>query len=82
MLRWLATIVILGLMVLAFFLPDTSLGRRGSEAGTRAEAPDSFELLGKPFPELALLDLDGKPISWESLRGHRVLVTLERSVDW
>lgn len=82
MLRWLATIVILGLLGLAFLLPDTSLGRRGTQAGTRTEAPQSAELLGQPFPELALLDLDGEPVSWESLRGHRVLVTLERSVDW
>lgn len=82
MLRWLATIAILGLMGLTFLLPDTSLGRRGTEAGTRAEAPHSSELLGQPFPELALVGLDGEAISWESLRGHRVLVTLERSVDW
>lgn len=83
MLRWLATIVILGFLVLAFILPETSLGRRGSEAMTRMESDGAVELvIGQPFPELALSDLEGRPIPWETLRGHRVLITLERSVDW
>lgn len=83
MLRWLATIAILGLLILALFLPDTPPGRRGPEAVTRLDAKGAVGLVvGQPFPELALSDLEGRPIPWETLRGHRVLITLERSVDW
>jgi peroxiredoxin len=38
--------------------------------------------IGQPLPDLALLDLDGRPMDLEALRGHRVLITFERSVDW
>jgi peroxiredoxin len=38
--------------------------------------------IDQPLPDLALLDLDGRPMDLEALRGHRVLITFERSVDW
>jgi cytochrome oxidase Cu insertion factor (SCO1/SenC/PrrC family) len=63
-------------------IPGTTLGRRGSESATRQEADSSVVRIGQPLPELALLDLEGQPIDLSALRGHRVLITFERSVDW
>ena len=80
--RWIATVAIVGLLLLDLFIPGTSLGRRGTEAATRREAVASMIEIGRPLPDLALLDLEGRPIDMEMLRGHRVLVTFERSVDW
>ena len=39
-------------------------------------------VIGKRLPDLALLDLDGEPFRLADLRGHRVLLTFERSCDW
>jgi cytochrome oxidase Cu insertion factor (SCO1/SenC/PrrC family) len=82
MLRWLATASILGLLVLDFALPATPLGRRGNEAAARAEVPTGFARIGVPLPDLALLDLSGEPLDLADFRGHPLLVTFERSVDW
>ncbi|MAE96373.1 MAG: hypothetical protein CL910_17115 [Deltaproteobacteria bacterium] len=82
MLRWLGTLVILGLLALTWVLPGTSLGRRGTEAAARMEAAGAGPFVGQPMPPLALRDLEGEAIPWETLQGHRVLITLERSVDW
>ena len=82
MLRILATVAILGLLVLDFVLPSTSLGRRGTEASARIDAGGAFRAVGSPLPALALRELDGQPVSLEQFRGHRVLLTFERSVDW
>lgn len=82
LLRWIATIFIAALLLLDLFIPGTSLGRRGTESATRREAQQSMVQLGHSLPDLALLDLEGEPIDLRALRGHRVLITFERSVDW
>ncbi|MDH3686590.1 MAG: hypothetical protein OEP95_10205 [Myxococcales bacterium] len=82
MLRILATALILGLLVLDFVLPSTSLGRRGTEASARIDSDGAFRAVGSPLPALALRELDGQPVSLEQFLGHRVLLTFERSVDW
>jgi hypothetical protein len=81
-LRWLATVVIGLLLAIDIVLPGTSLGRRGSEAVARADVDAARLAPGDAAPALDLLDLEGRPIAWENLRGHRVLITFERSVDW
>lgn len=82
MLRWLATLAILGSLALAIFIPQTSLGRRGTEKTVRADVPGALGQIGERLPELGLTDLDGRPLRLADLRGHRVLLTFERSVDW
>jgi hypothetical protein len=82
MLRWAATLGILGLIALALALPATSIGRRGIEAASRVDAPTPALALGRPLPELDLIGLNGAPVKLAELRGHRVLLTFERSVDW
>ncbi len=82
MLRWVATAFIGALLVLTLVLPGTSLGRRGTESATRMETAGESSFVGRPFPPLALRTPEGEAIPWETLQGHRVLITLERSVDW
>jgi cytochrome oxidase Cu insertion factor (SCO1/SenC/PrrC family) len=82
MLRGLATAAIVLLLALDLILPGTSLGRRGNEAAVRAEAEGAVARIGQPLPVLSLTDLDGAPLRLADLRGHRVLITFERSVDW
>ncbi len=82
MLRWLATAGIVGLLVLDVFLPATGWGRRGAEAAVRSEVPGAEGAVGKRLPDFRLLDLDGTDVTLSDLRGHRVLLTFERSVDW
>ena len=82
MLRWLATAFIVSLLALDIALPLTSIGRRGHEAATRTEVEGSEAWVGTRLPALALQDLAGRPFSLDALRGHRVLLTFERSVDW
>ena len=38
--------------------------------------------VGAPAPDLALRTLEGQPLSLAEFRGHPLLVTFERSVDW
>jgi hypothetical protein len=38
--------------------------------------------VGAPAPELDLRTLEGAPLSLAEFRGHPLLVTFERSVDW
>ena len=52
------------------------------EAAARTEVPVLGAALGQPFPSFSLEDIDGVPIRRDDLLGHRVLITLERSVDW
>jgi peroxiredoxin len=80
--RILGTLVILALLVLAIGLPYTSLGRRGSEAAPRRDAPDAVGTVGERLPKLSLEDLDGKPVSLADFRGQRVVLIFERSLDW
>ncbi len=82
MMRILASGVIGLLFVLNLALPSTDIGRRGNEAQARMEAEGSLGAIGTRLPEFSLRDLSGNPVSSESLRGHRVLLTFERSVDW
>jgi cytochrome oxidase Cu insertion factor (SCO1/SenC/PrrC family) len=82
MLRWLATLGIGGLLLLAIALPYTSLGRRGSDARLRADVPGAVGRSGERLPDFTLPDLDGAPVRLSDLRGQRVLLTFERSVDW
>jgi cytochrome oxidase Cu insertion factor (SCO1/SenC/PrrC family) len=82
MLRWLATAAIGLLLVLDVMLPWTPLGRRGREAAARADVPAAVTRVGDALPDLALMDLDGRTLHLHALRGHPVLLTFERSVDW
>ncbi|MFQ5417723.1 MAG: hypothetical protein ACE5FL_11840 [Myxococcota bacterium] len=82
MLRWAATAVIGALLVIDLVLPGTSLGRRGSEREIRADIPGAFREIGSPLPDFRLTELDGSEFRLADLRGHRVLLIFERSVDW
>ena len=82
MIRWAASVAILALMALTVFLPQTSIGRRGTETTVRSHVGDRAGRIGEPMPDFALADLDGDVIRLSDLRGHRVLITFERSVDW
>ncbi len=80
--RWLATAAIGALLLLDLALPSTSLGRRGTEALLRADVPGAIGRVGETLPDFTLPDLDGTPVRLADFRGHPVLVTFERSVDW
>ena len=82
MLRWLATAAILALLAIDLGLPYTPLGRGGPEALERADVAGVTVRVGDPMPDLALRTLDGQPLSLSQFRGHPLLVTFERSVDW
>ncbi|MCZ6783596.1 MAG: hypothetical protein O7G30_09840 [Proteobacteria bacterium] len=82
MLRWLATAAIVALLALDLFLPSTSLGRRGTEAAARADIDGAVGAIGETLPDIALPDLEGDLVRLSDLRGHRVLLIFERSVDW
>ena len=82
MMRWLATAVIAGFLVLDLWIPSTALGRRGNDPNPRADQPGAIGSIGMALPAFDLVDLDGQPISLEAMLGHRVLITFERSVDW
>ena len=82
MLRWLATIAVLALLALDFVLPGTSMGRRGTEAAVRSDVPGAVGAIGERLPDFTLPDLDGVPVRLFDLRGSRVILTFERSVDW
>ena len=82
MLRWTATFAIGALLVLAVWLPETSMGRRGNEALLRSEVAGAVGAVGKRLPDFTLPDLEGTPVTLSDLRGHRVLLTFERNVDW
>jgi len=80
--RWLATGFIAALFALNLWMPDTALGRRGSEREVRTHVPAAASWLGRPLPPLRFEDLDGRVVSPADLRGHAVLLVFERSVDW
>jgi hypothetical protein len=82
MLRLLATFSILLLLGLGLALPSTPLGRRGREAAARQDVATAVPAIGDPFPDLVLRELDGAPLRVAGLRGRRVVLTFERSVDW
>jgi hypothetical protein len=80
--RVLATGLILGLLALDVALPTTSIGRRGSSAAARSDVVGHAGAVGEPMADFALADLAGEIVRLSDLRGHRVLLTFERSVDW
>ncbi len=80
--RWIATILIGLLLALDVALPNTPIGRRGSEAQPRLDAPEAFAAVGQPMPDFAMRDLDGNPVRLRDYRGKRLILTLERSLDW
>ena len=82
MLRWLSTLGIAALLALAIFVPNTDLGQRGAEAVVRADVEDAVGALGERLPDFELVSLEGKPIKVSDFRGHPLLITFERSVDW
>jgi peroxiredoxin len=82
MLRLVGTALILGLLVLNWMLPSTSMGRRGSDMEVKDEIPSAKLAVGKPVPDLELRTIDGTSLRLADFRGKRVLLTFERSVDW
>ena len=82
MMRWLATLGIGVLLGLAVFGPETALGRRGNESQVRSHVGDRAGRVGESMGDFALADLSGEIVRLSDLRGHRVLLTFERSVDW
>lgn len=81
-LRWLATAAIGLLFILNLALPITDIGRRGSETLARADIASSTVRIGETLPAFRMQDLSGEIVDSADLRGHRVLLTFERSVDW
>jgi len=82
MLRALATIVIVALLLVNWMLPSTSLGRRGTDEIARVDVVSPAIQVGARLPDATLLDLRGLPVELSALRGSRVLLIFERSVDW
>ena len=80
-LRSLATLVLVGMLGLAWILPTHEMTARGTEVQVRTDF-DSNLAIGTRLPPLELVGLDGQIYSREDLEGHRVLLTFERSVDW
>ncbi len=82
MLRALATIVIVALFLLNWMLPSTEIGRRGPDESTRTDVEVTAVRVGEPMPDATLADLNGAPVELSELRGQRVLIVFERSIDW
>ena len=80
--RWLGTVGILLLLVVDWALPVTPVGRRGVEAQVRSDIASAAIRVGEKLPDFTLHDIDGSPVRLADLRGQRVLLTFERSVDW
>lgn len=80
-LRLLATLVVVGLLVLNMMLPTAGVSARGRENLVRTDF-DTKLVIGQTLPPLELFDLRGRRHTREDLLGHRVLLTFERSVDW
>jgi cytochrome oxidase Cu insertion factor (SCO1/SenC/PrrC family) len=80
--RVLATVAIVGLLALDLALPRLEMLRQGPDLVARADVEAAVPRVGEPMPDFTLPDLDGVPVTLSDLRGHRVLITFERSVDW
>lgn len=63
-------------------LPYTPLGRRGSDAEIKLDEPSAVGRVGQVLPDLEFVDLDGAAVHLSDFRGHRVVLTFERSLDW
>jgi len=81
-LRGLASLAIVALLALDVLLPRLDPLRAGRDPVARAEVPGAVPRVGEPMPGFTLRDLDGAAVRLSDLRGHRVLLTFERSVDW
>ena len=82
MLRWLATAAIAALLVLNLALSSLEIFHRGTDAEARADVEGAAGVVGQRLPNFTLPDIDGVPVTLSDLRGHRVVLTFERSVDW
>ncbi len=82
MMRWAGSVVIGWLLLLTLALPWTGVGRRGTDGEVRSDIDGAVGTVGETLPQIELLDLDAQPLRLEDLRGQRVLLTFERSVDW
>lgn len=80
-LRGLATLILVALFALNLVLPTSSFSHRGPENKIRADVASQLAI-GQQLPPLELVGFDGRAYTREDLRGHRVLLTFERSVDW
>ena len=82
MLRILASLPILALLGLNLWMPGSSMGSRGPDAEVKAEVASLVGHVGEELPPLELLTLEGRPLDLADFRGHPLVVTFERSVDW
>jgi cytochrome oxidase Cu insertion factor (SCO1/SenC/PrrC family) len=80
--RALATAAIAALLALDLALPALPIFHRGTEPRVRDDVPGALTGVGQLMPDFTLPDLDGVPVRLADLRGQRVLLTFERSVDW
>jgi len=81
--RILATLGILVLLAIPLVGPRLPGLQQGIEPGkVRADDPDAVGRVGEALPDFELLDLQGVPVRLSDFRGHRVLLTFERSLDW
>lgn len=80
-LRGLASLVVVGLLVLNLLMPSAAVTARGPENRVRSDVVTDLAI-GQSLPPLELHDLQGRVHTREDLLGHRVLLTFERSVDW
>jgi len=81
-LRVLGSLVIVALFGLNWMLPRTDLGRRGASSEIRQDVTVAGISVGARLPHATLMDLAGEPVSLSELRGQRLLLVFERSVDW
>ena len=61
---------------------DVWLSAAERDAVRKADVESAWARVGAPLPELSLETLGGAPLSLADFRGHPLLVTFERSVDW
>ncbi len=80
--RWLATAIVVALFGLNLWMPDTALGRRGTERTVHTHVPAASSWLGQRLAPLRFEDLEGRTVSTADLLGHPLLLVFERSVDW
>jgi cytochrome oxidase Cu insertion factor (SCO1/SenC/PrrC family) len=80
--RWLATFIVVALFGLNLWMPDSALGRRGSETTVHTHVTAASSWQGRRLAPLRFEDLEGRAVSTADLLGHPLLLVFERSVDW
>jgi hypothetical protein len=81
--RILATLGILVLLMIPLLGPQLPGVKQGFEPGKlRSDDPDAVGRVGETLPDFELVDLQGVSVRLSDFRGHRVLLTFERSLDW